>query len=183
MARPRVAGHLVVIDMQRVFADPGGEWATPRFAEIVPRVAELVTATKQVTFTRFIAPTTPKGSWVRYYERFPWALKPADDPMWDVVDGIGAVPDKTISATTFGKWSHRLAARVGDAPLILSGVSTECCVVATAVAAADAGAKVRVVTDACAGATDSAHLSALDVLEYFAPQVELTTTAQLLDRA
>jgi nicotinamidase-related amidase len=172
----------VVIDMQRVFADPESEWATPRFAEIVPRVADLVAQTKQVTFTRFVAPTTPKGSWVRYYERFPWALKPPDDPMWDVVDGIGADPARTIAATTFGKWSHRLSARVGDATLVLAGVSTECCVVATAVAAADAGARVQVVTDACAGATDESHAAALGVLEWFAPQVELTTTDRVLGR-
>ena len=183
MARKRLSGHLVVIDMQRVFADPGGEWATPRFGEILPRVADLVAATKHVTFTRFVAPTTPKGSWVRYYERFPFALRPADDRMWDVVDGIGATPDRTIAATTFGKWSHRLAARVGDATLVLAGVSTECCVVATAVAAADSGARVQVVTDACAGASDASHASALQVLEWFAPQVELVTTDEVLDRA
>jgi nicotinamidase-related amidase len=183
MAKKRLAGHLVVIDMQRVFAEPGGPWAAPRFGEIVPNVAALVGSAKQLTFTRFVAPGTPKGSWVSYYERFPFAMQPADDRMWDVVDGIGFDPGRTISATTFGKWSHRLAARVGDAPMLLAGVSTECCVLATAVAAADAGARVQVVADACAGASDAAHTSALQVLEYFNPQVELVTTAEVLDRA
>ncbi|MET7612673.1 cysteine hydrolase, partial [Streptomyces seoulensis] len=28
-----VPGLLAVIDMQRVFADPGSPWATPRYAE------------------------------------------------------------------------------------------------------------------------------------------------------
>jgi nicotinamidase-related amidase len=175
-----VAGsHLVVIDMQRVFADPGSEWATPRFGEIVPRVADLVAAAPAVTFTRFVAPTTPKGSWAGYYERFPFAKRPPDDPIWDVVDGVGHDPGRTISLTTFGKWGHRLAARAGDATLVLTGVSTECCVVATAVAAADAGASVQVVTDACAGATDRSHAAALGVLEFFAPQVTLVTTADV----
>jgi nicotinamidase-related amidase len=167
--------HLVVIDMQRVFADPDSEWATPRFGEIVPRVAELAAAAPAVTFTRFVAPATPKGSWVGYYERFPFARRPPDDPLWDVVPAVGADPARTISATTFGKWSHRLAARTGDATVVLTGVSTECCVVATAVAAADAGASVQVVTDACAGATDASHAAALAVLELFAPQVTLVT--------
>jgi nicotinamidase-related amidase len=183
MPKKRLGGHLVVVDMQRVFAEPGGPWSTPRFGEIVPHVAALVAAAKQLTFTRFVAPTTPKGSWVSYYERFPFAMQPADDRLWDVVDGIGFDPTRAISATTFGKWSHRLAARVGDAPMLLAGVSTECCVLATAVAAADAGARVRVVTDACAGASDEAHASALQVLGYFAPQVELITTAEALDQA
>ena len=34
--------HLVVIDMQRVFADVDSPWATPDFAAIVPTVAGLV---------------------------------------------------------------------------------------------------------------------------------------------
>ena len=179
----RLAGHLVVIDMQRVFADPDSAWATPGFGAIVPRVAALVAAAPAVTFTRFVAPTTPKGSWVGYYEEFPFALKPADDPMWDVVDGVGVDPARTISTTTFGKWGPRLAARVGDATVVLAGVSTDCCVVATAVAAADAGARVQVVTDACAGATRFSHDSALEVLRHFTPQVELVTSDALLGRA
>ena len=46
---------------------------------------------------------------------------------------------------------------------------------AAAIAAAEAGARVQVVTDACAGATDASHAAALGVLEWFAPQVTLVT--------
>jgi nicotinamidase-related amidase len=50
-------GHLAVVDMQRVFADPSSGWATPGFAAIVPTVAALVRAhAPDVTFTRFVAP-------------------------------------------------------------------------------------------------------------------------------
>ena len=35
---------LVVIDPQRIFADPASEWCTPWFAGIVPRVRELIAA-------------------------------------------------------------------------------------------------------------------------------------------
>jgi nicotinamidase-related amidase len=170
-----VRSHLVAIDLQRVFAEPGGPWSTPRFGEIVPVVADLVAAAPAVTFTRFVAPTTPKGSWADYYERFPFARRPPDDPMWDVVPEVRPDPDRTVSLATFGKWGHRLAARADGSTLVLTGVSTECCVVATAVAAADAGASVQVVTDACAGATDASHAAALAVLEFFAPQVVLVT--------
>ena len=34
--------HLVVVDMQRVFAEPDSGWFTPGFAGIVPTVAALV---------------------------------------------------------------------------------------------------------------------------------------------
>ena len=36
--------HLVVVDMQRVFADPDSGWFTPGFGGIVPTVAALVRA-------------------------------------------------------------------------------------------------------------------------------------------
>ena len=49
-------------------------------------------------------------------------------------------------------------------------------------AAADAGASVTVVTDACAGSTDDNHAKALDVMALYAPLVTLTTTAEALTR-
>ena len=41
--------------------------------------------------------------------------------------------------------------------LVLVGVSTDCCVLSTALAAADEGVSVRVVADACAGVDDDTH--------------------------
>ena len=49
-------------------------------------------------------------------------------------------------------------------------------------AAADAGMFVRVVEDACAGATPQAHRSALTVLRGYAPQIEVTTVSEELER-
>ncbi len=49
----------------------------------------------------------------------------------------------------------------GQGPLLLAGVSTDCCVLSTALAAADAGVTVRVVADACAGIDDESHAKAL----------------------
>ncbi len=59
---------------------------------------------------------------------------------------------------------------------MLAGVSTDCCVLSTAVAAADAGGvPVQVVADACAGVDDAAHGKALDVLALYAPLIDLTS--------
>ena len=71
--------HLVVVDMQRVFADPASGWATPGFAGIVPTVAALVRAcAPDVTFTRFVAPAEPAGAWRAYYAQWAFALQPPD---------------------------------------------------------------------------------------------------------
>ena len=68
----------------------------------------------------------------------------------------------------------------GDGPLTVAGVATDCCVISTALPAADAGVQVRVVSDACAGSTDDDHERALRVMSLYAPLVTLTTTAEVL---
>lgn len=63
---------------------------------------------------------------------------------------------------------------------MLAGVSTDCCVLSTALAAADAGVRVRVVADACAGATDADHERALLAMALYAPLITLTTVDAVL---
>ncbi|MBE8520522.1 isochorismatase family protein [Amycolatopsis sp. H6(2020)] len=170
---------LAVIDLQNVFADSASPWFTPRFAEVVPRIRQLVTTFgDDVVFTRFVAPSRPEGAWRRYYEQWPFALQPPDSPLYQVIGAFE--PTSTVDATTFGKWNARMATRVGGAGLVLAGVSTDCCVLSTALAAADAGVAVTVVSDACAGVDDESHAKALDILRLYAPLVTVATVAEVL---
>jgi nicotinamidase-related amidase len=173
-------GWLVVVDLQHVFADADSPWGAPRFAEIRPRVRELVQAFgDSVVWTRFVAPDRPAGAWTAYYEQFPWALQPPDAQLYRLVDPPAAA-HPVLVATTFGKWGPDLAAVVGAGPVTVAGVATDCCVISTVLAAADAGVALRVVTDACAGSTDADHQGALRVMSLYAPLVELGTTAEVL---
>lgn len=170
---------LAVIDLQNVFADPASPWFTPRFAEVVPRIHRLVTAFgEDVVFTRFVAPRRPEGAWRRYYEQWPFALQPPEAQLYQVVAPFA--PPSTVDASTFGKWNARMATRVGGAGLVLAGVSTDCCVLSTALSAADAGVAVTVVSDACAGADDQSHEKALDILRLYTPLVTVATSAEVL---
>lgn len=175
---------LVAVDLQRVFADPAGEWRAPRFAEVVGPVRALAAAHgERVVCTRFVAPAEPAGAWVDYYARYPWALLPPEAPEWEIVDDLADVAARAqpLTATTFGKWGGRLAGIVGaGARLTLAGVSTDCCVLATALAAADAGVAVRVVPEACAGADDTTHEQALAVMALYAPLIQVVPLAELL---
>jgi nicotinamidase-related amidase len=172
-------GWLVVIDLQHVFGDADSPWGAPRFGEIRPRIRELVEAFgERVVWTRFIAPDQPSGAWREYYEQFPFALQPPDAPLYALVDESGSAP--VVDATTFGKWGPELAALVGDGPLTVAGVATDCCVISTVLPAADAGIPVRVVSDACAGSGDDDHERALRVMSLYAPLVRLVTTAEVL---
>lgn len=166
--------HLVVVDMQEVFGDPASAWFTPRFGEIVPRIAALVAQhAPRVTFTRFVAPADPAGAWRDYYAEFPFARAAPDAALYRIVPPLAGLARSVVAAPAFGKWGTELAARVGDDDLLLTGVATDCCVISTALAAADAGTRVRVVADACAGSSDLAHEQALAVLALYAPLIEI----------
>lgn len=168
---------LVVIDMQVIFGEPGSGWFTPGYPEIEPTVARLVEAFgEKVVFTRFIAPEHPTGAWIPYYALWPFALVPSDDPLYDLMPAFAGSGHPVVSRTTFGKWDDELAGILGpDAEMVLTGVSTDCCVISTALAAADAGVAVKVVTDACAGVSPADHQRALDAMALYAPLIELTT--------
>ena len=173
------AGWLVVVDLQHVFGDADSPWGAPRFADIRPRIRELVSAFgERVVWTRFVAPARPAGAWREYYEQFPFALQPPDAALYALVEDPGSAP--VVDATTFGKWGPELAAVVGEGPITVAGVATDCCVISTVLPAADAGIPVRVVNDACAGSADDDHDRALRVMSLYAPLVRLATTAEVL---
>jgi nicotinamidase-related amidase len=171
-------GWLVVVDLQHVFGDADSAWAAPRFGEIRPQVRRLAEAFgDRVVWTRFVAPDEPLGAWKEYYELFPFALQPPDARLYELVEDPGG--SRVVEATTFGKWGPDLAAVVGNGPLTVAGVATDCCVISTVLPAADAGVPVRVVTDACAGSSDDDHDRALRIMGLYAPLVRLTTTAEV----
>ena len=165
-------GWLVVVDLQHVFGDADSPWAAPRFDEIRPADPRISSAAfgDRVVWTRFVAPAEPAGAWKEYYEQFPFALQPPDAQLYQLVDDPGAHP--VVDATTFGKWGPDLAAVVGEGPLTVVGVATDCCVISTVLPAADAGVPVRVVSDACAGSGDDDHERALRVMSLYAPLVD-----------
>lgn len=172
---------LAVIDMQRVFEDPDSPWAVPRFAEAVAGISRLLPAFDDVVFTRFVAPEKPEGAWIPYYEQWPFALQPPESDLWQLSAPFAARAVDTLDAPTFGKWTPDLAERVGPGGhLVLAGVSTDCCVLSTAIPAADAGIHVTVVSDACAGVDDAAHTRALDAMSLYAPLIEIRPAEDLL---
>jgi nicotinamidase-related amidase len=187
-SQPGPAGEqqatLAVIDMQRVFGEPDSLWFTPRFAEIVGPIQRLVAAYRpHVVFTRFVAPAAPAGAWRRYYELWPFALQPPDARIWELVDEFAGEPGVTVDATTFGKVGDELYELLGAGRLVLAGVSTDCCVLSTALAAADDGVAVQVVADACAGVSDESHAKTLDILRLYSPLVEVIGLEEALRQA
>lgn len=175
------AAWLVVVDMQRVFSGES-PWAAPDYARASAGIRRLLPAFgERVVYTRYVAPERPEGAWVPYFEQWPFALVPADDPLYDLTDEFDPGAHAVLTRSTFGKWGPELAAATGGASeIVLTGVSTDCCVLSTALPAADAGVRVVVPVDACAGASAEDHRRALDAMALYAPLIELTTVDETL---
>lgn len=172
---------LVAIDLQRVFGDPASPWASPDFERAAAGVDRMRAAFgERVVFTRYVAPERPSGAWARYFEVWPFALVPPDDPLYRLDTRFGD-PARVETRETFGKWDAGLHAAIdGSGSIVLAGVSTDCCVLSTALAAADAGVHVRVVADACAAPTAADHERAIRTMEMYAPLIEVTTVDEVL---
>jgi nicotinamidase-related amidase len=176
------AAHLVVVDMQHVFADAASAWATPGYATASAGVQRLLPAfAGRSVFTRFVAPERPEGAWVPYYRDWPDQLRPADDPIWDLTPEFAGTDAPIVTATTFGKWGDALAAATdGSDRLVVTGVSTDCCLLSTALAAADAGRFVVVPEDACAGLSPADHRRALDAMALYGPLITISSVDEVL---
>lgn len=167
---------LVVVDAQSIFADATSPWSSPMWAAALPHIRRLAEehGPERTVFTRFVADPSLGGSWERYYEDWSFALVPDADPMYAIVPELSdlAQDASVVTAGTFGKWTADLVTTTGPHPgIVLAGVSTDCCVLSTALPAADAGATVRVVADACAGSTPDNHRRALDAMALYGPQI------------
>lgn len=172
MSRPD--GWLVVVDPQAVFADPSASpWGSPMFGDAVGRMRELAKefGPERTVVTRFVADPSLGGSWGPYYEQWPFALVPDDDPLYAVVPELRGMTSHVVTAGTFGKWPALEPLLGRGAHVTLAGVATECCVLSTALPMADAGCTVEVVAAACAGATPADHDRALATMAYYAPQI------------
>jgi nicotinamidase-related amidase len=172
---------LVAIDLQRIFGEPPSPWASPDFEAAASGVARLLPAfDDRAVFTRYVAPARPEGVWRDYFAVWPFALVPHDDPLYDLDERFRDAP-RIETRETFGKWDAGLHAAIGGSgEIVLAGVSTDCCVLSTALAAADAGIHVRVVVDACAAPTATDHERAILTMGMYAPLIELTTVDAVL---
>lgn len=175
---------LLVVDAQRIFADPASDWASPFWEGAWKRIRELAAAVgpERTLLTRWLPTADRSTAWGDYFAAWPFADVPATDPLYALVDGAAELSaHPTIDEPSFGKWGPQLAGVVGHAPqLLVTGVSTDCCVITTVLAAADAGAHVAVVADACAASAAENATAALHTMSLFPPQVDLRSTAEVL---
>jgi nicotinamidase-related amidase len=190
MTIPGDAVH-VAVDMQRVFAE-ATPWHVGSFDDVLPNVLRLARrAPARTILTRFVTPRGPaaaRGSWRGYYRRWPEVtLERMPRAMLDVVAPLAAlappaaIVDKKVYSAFGARPFVRALCALGGDTLILSGVETDVCVLATAYGAVDRGLRVIVATDACTGYSLDSHRAMIDhVYPRIPDQVSLMTTDAIL---
>jgi nicotinamidase-related amidase len=190
VAIPSDAIH-VAIDMQRLFAETS-PWRVPSFEAALPNVLRLARHRPERTvMTRFTTPRSADrapGSWRGYYERWPdVTLDRMPRAMLDVVPPLAALapPALIVDKKTYSSFEsvafRRALRALGGATLILSGVETDVCVLATAFGAVDRGRPVVIATDAVTGFSLPSHQSMVEhVYPRIPDQVALMTTEDIL---
>lgn len=183
MSRDTTADWLFVIDVQPAFSDPASPWYCAALGTAKKNIARLLPRYEgRVLFSRFVPPPEVFGAWHDYYARWGFALEPGAEPLWPVDPEWAHYP--SMQSHTFSKWVPAAQQILPpDATIALCGVSTDCCVMATALAAIDDGRRVRLIADACAAGSPEIHGSALWLMGLRAPLLTLTDTKTELARA
>lgn len=181
----------IAIDMQVLFTPPG-RWVVPDMDRIVPNIRRVATTHPSRTlFTRFVVPERAeeaRGCWRGYYEHW-WDFigEHLPEGRLNLLEALRplapreAIIDKpTHSAFETPELERKLAA-LSATILVLTGVETDVCVLATALTAIDRGYRVVVVSDAVTSSSPDGHAAALNaILPRFDRQAEIMDTTTLL---
>lgn len=184
------AFHLC-IDMQRVFLEPG-PWYAAAGLTILPAIRRLLDhAPDRAIFTRFITaerPAAAKGSWRRYYRR--WHAVTRDELGAGALDLYPDLAPYAAACRVFDKVTHdafddvvfaRHVESLEVSALILSGVETDVCVLATAMSAVDLGYRTVIAVDAVTSSVAESHRACLDhVYPRYDQQIELARVDDIL---
>lgn len=183
----------VAVDMQVYFAE-NSEWASPATRMILPAVTRLAAHRPERTiFTRFIPPHAEAhaaGQWKTYYRHWASVLGQNNDPgIYDLLPPLrGFVPpahvaDKPTYSAFESPGFLAVLERLGCDTMILSGVETDVCVLATALSAVDRGIRVILVSDAMASSSEAGHARILDTLvPRYERQIETASCSNILER-
>lgn len=180
--RPERRPVLLAVDVQRLYAafEP---WALAEAGRVAATIARLADRTGwPLLCTRTVLPSAngvETGPWAAYERR--WASLAARlqadpellEPFPELQERCRATFDKhTYSAFEAPAFRAHIAAARPD-PLLIAGIETDICVLATVFAAIDRNLQVWVVTDALAGPDPSAARAVLATLARMPDQVRL----------
>lgn len=169
--KPKGADLLLVIDMQNAYTE-FGPWTCPHMERAADNIMTLIETRQfaQVIFTRFDAPQHPVGTWEDYNtinsvvneNAFLNELVPQLAPYAEIYPLYSKSTYSALSVPEIQAAAAKCIRRGGS--VVLTGVVSECCVLATAFQLIDMGCPVIYITDACAGISDELEEAVIMVL-------------------
>ncbi|MCW6509953.1 cysteine hydrolase [Hyphomicrobiales bacterium BP6-180914] len=160
--------------MQRLFAEPTA-WHTPTLSGIVPAVTRLARAHPARTlFACFTVPReaeAAQGRWVDYYRR--WSSVTGERLAPGLLDLVAPLAEIASAEMMFEKPTYSIfgspafeshLARHRIDTLVLTGVETDVCVLASLFDAVDRGLRVIVPVDGVTSSSEAGHRAVLDTL-------------------
>ena len=163
---------LLVIDMQNAYTDEG-PWTCPNIDKATDNIISLIESGKfeQIIFTRFDAAVKPVGTWKQYNEinrevNEDSYLNQIVGPLQPYAYRYPLYSKSTYSSLTVPEIREAVSSCIAHGgSVVLTGVVSECCVLATAFQAIDMGAYVTYITDGCAGVSQQTETSVIEVLK------------------
>jgi nicotinamidase-related amidase len=170
-APPSLAGaSLLLLDLQRLFVDPGSPAWLSGWGAAAPRCAALLeafrAAGRPVIFTRHREPEGRESLVIGHFGGRPLR---AEDPLAALAAPWRPLPGERLldKARYSAWWGTGLEALVPPgAPLVIAGVTTHRCVLAAAVEAASRDRLPVVAADACATRGAELQLASLRVIAH-----------------
>ncbi|MDI3270059.1 MAG: isochorismatase family cysteine hydrolase [Bacillota bacterium] len=177
-----MASYLLIVDMQEVYRQPT-PWRIPHLERILVPIRELEGRFQgRVLFSRHIYPSSLlRGSWERYYRR--WSFYRENPNLWallpELSPALGRVYDKEGYSAFSSAAFRRFIEREKVSHLVLAGVETDACVLATALDAVDEGIFVTIAVDAVTSQDLEAHEGALRIYRRLGDQLKVLPAAAI----
>ncbi|MBQ1826411.1 MAG: cysteine hydrolase [Erysipelotrichaceae bacterium] len=163
---------LLVIDMQNAYTSKG-PWYCPSIDKATGNIISLIESDRfdQIIFTRFDAAIKPVGTWRQYNEinrevNEDAYLNQIVEPLLPYISQHPLYSKSTYSSLTVPEIREAVERCISkNGSVVLTGVVSECCVLASAFQAIDMGAYVTYIRDGCAGVNEQTENSVIEVLK------------------
>jgi len=163
---------LLIIDVQNAY-DQNQPWECPNITQAVENIKLIAKSkiTDNIYATAYIAPTHPQGVWKDYNEKYSDINK--DPYANEIISSVKALcpSDHIYTKSTYSAMKIADMAEVAmNAPyVIVTGVTTGCCVLSTVMDLIDMGIYVYLVKDATAGSSIECEQAVWTTLKGLSP--------------
>lgn len=170
---------LVVVDMQRAYED--GPWKVLNMRGIERNILQMIPWASEVIFTRHVPDAQPKGTWKTYNAK--WGYVEEDPRNGELVPSLAPAARQCIEKSTYSAFGSQAFRQLieGADRLIVTGIQTECCVLATILDAVDAGIEVMYVRDACSGKNEGLERATEEILKRLSIHVTCLDAQEWID--